>query len=299
MRKLLKLALALIVSCPLIGYAQTVTYYHTDALGTPIAITDSTGTLVSKRDYEPYGKQLTPAIQDGPGFTGHVADSSTGLVYMQQRYCDPMIGRCLSVDPVTAYDGGDMRYFNRYAYAFNSPYSFKDPDGRCPSCDRFGDSYRDMSPSERDGLAKIAGAIGLAVATEVATTKGLGLIAKGVAAFRAIRAAKGGARTITRYMGEGEAAVAKRTGEIPNVGRDGVARPTHVTADKPLDSGSQAMTKYELPEAPTHSATVPANRVDDLGKAPDGRWTTSGNGGQNATNQAIQVKPDEIKRLDP
>jgi hypothetical protein len=51
---------------------------------------------------------------------------------MQQRYCDPMIGRCLSVDPVTAYDSGDARFFNRYTYAFNNPYRFADLDGRCP-----------------------------------------------------------------------------------------------------------------------------------------------------------------------
>jgi uncharacterized protein RhaS with RHS repeats len=47
-----------------------------------------------------------------------------------QRYYDPSIGRFLSVDPVTAYDTGDMRHFNRYAYAFNNPYTFTDPDGR-------------------------------------------------------------------------------------------------------------------------------------------------------------------------
>ena len=130
MKILLKLALALIALFPLIGYGQTVIYYHTDALGTPIAITDSTGTLVSNHDHEPYGKQLDQALQDGPSFTGHVADSSTGLVYMQQRYYDPGIGRFLSVDPVTAYDSGDWRQFTRYAYAFNNPYRFTDPDGR-------------------------------------------------------------------------------------------------------------------------------------------------------------------------
>lgn len=36
----------------------------------------------------------------------------------------------MSVDPVTALDNGDMRHFNRYAYAYNNPYMYKDPDGR-------------------------------------------------------------------------------------------------------------------------------------------------------------------------
>ncbi|HEX6607376.1 MAG TPA: Ig-like domain-containing protein, partial [Chloroflexia bacterium] len=117
---------------PLAGGTATVTYQHTDALGTPVAITNSSRTVTERREYEPYGYQTTPALQDGPNYTGHVADAATGLIYMQARYCDPMIGRCLSVDPVTAYGSGDTRFFNRYAYAFNSPYSFKDPDGRDP-----------------------------------------------------------------------------------------------------------------------------------------------------------------------
>ncbi|WP_342769020.1 RHS repeat-associated core domain-containing protein [Solilutibacter pythonis] len=39
---------------------------------------------------------------DRVGYAGHVMDSATGLTYMQQRYYDPMLGRFLSVDPVTA-----------------------------------------------------------------------------------------------------------------------------------------------------------------------------------------------------
>ncbi len=46
-----------------------------------------------------------------------------------QRYYDPAIGRFLSVDPVTA-DGNTGGNFNRYWYANNNPYKFKDPDGR-------------------------------------------------------------------------------------------------------------------------------------------------------------------------
>src|SRR3546814_5595704 len=48
---------------------------------------------------------------------------------MQQRYYDPQIGRFLSVDPVSA-DTVTGWNFNRYNYAANNPYKFKDPDGR-------------------------------------------------------------------------------------------------------------------------------------------------------------------------
>ncbi|OZB52795.1 MAG: hypothetical protein B7X38_07475 [Stenotrophomonas sp. 14-69-23] len=63
-------------------------------------------------------------------------DKATGLVYMQQRYYDPLIPRFLSVDPITAYSN-PVGAFNRYWYAANNPYSFKDPDGRqeCRSCE--------------------------------------------------------------------------------------------------------------------------------------------------------------------
>lgn len=125
------LALSLIVlSTPLSAWAEeTVTYLHTDALGSVVAISDEAGNIVERREYEPFGAQLTPVIADGPGYTGHVQDAVTGLTYMQQRYYDPEIGRFLSVDPITA-SGGDLRHFNRYGYAYNNPYKFFDPDGR-------------------------------------------------------------------------------------------------------------------------------------------------------------------------
>jgi len=114
--------------------AQTVTYIHTDALGSPVAETDASGNVIKRFAYEPYGAVVGGEVADGPGYTGHVSDAATGLSYMQQRYYDPAIGAFLSVDPVTAYGNGDWRFFNRYAYAFNNPYKFSDPDGRCPVC---------------------------------------------------------------------------------------------------------------------------------------------------------------------
>ncbi|KRA75795.1 hypothetical protein ASD78_07455 [Lysobacter sp. Root667] len=110
------------------------TYQHTDALGSPVATTDTNGAVVESTNYEPYGSAINKTV-DGIGYTGHVMDGATGLTYMQQRYYDPTLGRFLSSDPVTANSrtGGN---FNRYRYANNNPYRFTDPDGRYVCTDR-------------------------------------------------------------------------------------------------------------------------------------------------------------------
>ncbi|MCE7032881.1 RHS repeat-associated core domain-containing protein [Lysobacter sp. GX 14042] len=109
--------------------AQEVRYIHTDALGSVAVVTDANRNVIERREYEPYGAQLAPAVSDGLGYAGHVQDAATGLTYMQQRYYDPQIGRFLSVDPVTAGSNTGAN-FNRYWYANNNPYRFTDPDGR-------------------------------------------------------------------------------------------------------------------------------------------------------------------------
>ena len=106
-------------------------WLHTDALGSPVATTGPSGALLSRTRYEPYGATASGTNPDGIGFTGHVNDSDTGLVYMQQRYYDPIAGRFLSVDPVTT-SFSNASHFNRYNYANNNPYRFVDPDGRSP-----------------------------------------------------------------------------------------------------------------------------------------------------------------------
>ena len=111
------------------GSTYNVKYQHTDALGSPVAVTNQTGAVIERSDYEPYGAVIGKPNYQGIGYTGHVQDAATGLTYMQQRYYDPLIGRFLSVDPVTAMSD-PTRFFNRYKYASNNPYKFIDPDGR-------------------------------------------------------------------------------------------------------------------------------------------------------------------------
>lgn len=129
-------------------------YYATVTLCSASVVMDEKGNVVEKTYYAPYGEVVNRALRDAPGYGGHEEDAATGLVYMQQRYYDPTVGRFLSVDPIEAESNGGS--FNRYDYALNNPYSFTDPDGRCAgsatsgmsaaSCNSYRDSGEDSLP---------------------------------------------------------------------------------------------------------------------------------------------------------
>lgn len=138
-RHLLRITMILMVWLAIASQAsaQTVVeYVHTDALGSPVAVTNQAGTVIERNDYEPYGAVIGKPNYQGIGYTGHVQDGATGLTYMQQRYYDPQVGLFLSVDPVTAYSN-PVGAFSRYAYTSGNPYRFIDPDGRY-KCTRNG-----------------------------------------------------------------------------------------------------------------------------------------------------------------
>lgn len=61
---------------------QTVTYIHTDALGSVVAKSDANGNVIERITYEPYGAIVGGQVTEGPGYTGHVSDAATGLSYM-------------------------------------------------------------------------------------------------------------------------------------------------------------------------------------------------------------------------
>jgi RHS repeat-associated protein len=103
-------------------------HFFPDHLGTPRVITGSTGTVISKHTYYPFGDEISVKEQDSEThrFTGHERDPS--LDYMHARYYASSAGRFLSVDP----DGDTARRpsWNRYAYARNNPVRLIDLDGR-------------------------------------------------------------------------------------------------------------------------------------------------------------------------
>ncbi|MGV6493261.1 RHS repeat domain-containing protein [Stenotrophomonas rhizophila] len=119
-------------AAPHVDAAEVVEYIHTDALGSPVAVTDASGVVIERTVYGAYGEVINRPLTGGPGYAGQVEDAETGLNYMQQRYYEPEAGRFLSVDPVTAYSN-PIGQFNRYRYADSNPYRFVDPDGRMAS----------------------------------------------------------------------------------------------------------------------------------------------------------------------
>jgi len=112
---------------------ERVTFYHNDALGSRVAATDATGTLLWRQSYAPYGKRLTKEAgsRDTVWYTGKPEEAAFGLSYFGARWYDPTIGRFLAMDPV-GFDPGNIQSFNRYAYANDNPYKYLDPDGNSP-----------------------------------------------------------------------------------------------------------------------------------------------------------------------
>jgi RHS repeat-associated protein len=102
--------------------------FLTDALGSTVALTDSTGNSQTQYSYDPYGSQSASGAYSTNSYTytGRETDG-LGIDYYRARYYNSTTGRFLSEDPA-----GFMAGTNFYKYVLDDPTDYRDPYGRDP-----------------------------------------------------------------------------------------------------------------------------------------------------------------------
>lgn len=120
-------------------------YLHRDHLGSVEATSDRHGNFTGRFAFDPWGKRRTDGWQDADasfeqsldartfasttrGFTDHEHLDASGLIHMNGRVYDPLIGRFLSPDDYVQFPAFSQSY-NRYSYVLNNPISYTDPSG--------------------------------------------------------------------------------------------------------------------------------------------------------------------------
>jgi RHS repeat-associated protein len=104
----------------------------TDALGSTLALANTSGSVQTSYTYEPFGKTTVSGTSstNAGQFTGRENDG-TGLYFYRARFYSPRLQRFIREDPIE-FAGRDV---NLYAYSANSPMNFTDPFGMClPVC---------------------------------------------------------------------------------------------------------------------------------------------------------------------
>ncbi|WP_161487801.1 RHS repeat-associated core domain-containing protein, partial [Rhodanobacter sp. FW104-R8] len=264
---------------------------------TVLAKTDAQGNITATYDYAPYGSQAMGAAPNGPGYTGHVNDPDTGLVYMQARYYDPSVGRFLSVDPARPAAGNSFN-FNRYDYANNNPINHTDPDGRCAdglTCDQMVQSYGKWAaanPAQADKIGRTVGVPGVSAMLMASGVGDVVAVVKGAATLDKVLSNSPKAEIVQRAMSKAELKATQDTGLIRG-GRPG----THYASDAINSSAGRAQQRLALPTKPEVRATleVPVGRFS----APTRVETNFNMPGGGMERTATGDVPATVVRTDP
>jgi len=122
--------------------SNAVYYYHFDALGSVVALSDSSGDTVQTYQYTAYGQVAVEDINHPNPymFTGRRFDIEIGLYYNRARYYNPFMGRFLQTDPI-GYEAG----MNLYAYCGNNAINLADPMGLDPTDNDANDGKKSFS----------------------------------------------------------------------------------------------------------------------------------------------------------
>jgi RHS repeat-associated protein len=99
--------------------------YLVNALGTVVALTDSSGAIQTSYGYEPYGVSTQSGSTTTNNLTFTAREQDVGAFYhYRNRYYDASLSRFISEDPIGLLGGS-----NAYTYAAGNPVSYSDPTG--------------------------------------------------------------------------------------------------------------------------------------------------------------------------
>jgi RHS repeat-associated protein len=102
-------------------------FLHRDNLASVRAVTNKDGVRTEHTPYYAYGQPIYPSASTQKAYIGERFDVETGLLYLNFRYMDPILGRFISPDNWDPTMEGVGT--NRYAYADNDPINKSDPNG--------------------------------------------------------------------------------------------------------------------------------------------------------------------------
>jgi RHS repeat-associated protein len=103
--------------------AATARYFHADALGSIVAVSDASGAAHSTYSYGPYG-EASRLSGSRFKYTGQITLPGVGLNYYKARMYAPLLGRFLQTDPIGTAGG-----MNIYGYVQGDPVNATDPLG--------------------------------------------------------------------------------------------------------------------------------------------------------------------------
>lgn len=102
----------------------------TDHLGSILSVFDKESTKVFSATYDAWGRQEVSVNTIGliRGYTSHEMLNEFGIINMNGRLYDPVLGRFFSPDPYVQLPDYTQSY-NRYSYCLNNPLKYTDPTG--------------------------------------------------------------------------------------------------------------------------------------------------------------------------
>ena len=109
----------------------TLSYFTYDGHGSTRELTNATGTVTDRYDYDAFGNPIfrTGTAPNAFLYCGEQFDSNLGLYYLRARYLNSDSGRFWSMD---GFEGGgsDPMSLHKYLYGNANPLSFNDPSGK-------------------------------------------------------------------------------------------------------------------------------------------------------------------------